>query len=129
MPSLIASQIPARSQRDPEAGNEWAPIDDAPAALSEQAPESAIAAYARQLWQEVDRLAAYLRDEIARGGSGPVLADSGPLLATDEDWQKWQQMYAGALSILAGPAGDQGYGEEAARLEYQNGFLYPPNET
>jgi hypothetical protein len=124
MPSLIASQVPARSQRDPEAGNEWAPIDDAPAALSERPSDSELAAYARQLWQELDRLAHYLRDEIARGGSGPVLADSNPRLATDADWQQWQQMYAGALSTLAGPAGDQGYGEQEARKEYQKGFLY-----
>jgi hypothetical protein len=31
---------------------------------------------------------------------------------------------AAALSTLAGPAGDEGYGEQEARLEYQNNYMY-----
>jgi hypothetical protein len=120
MPGLIADQIPVRSLRDPESGNESGPIDDPPDVVSEDAPQDDVSVYARQLWALLDQVARYLREQVARGGSGPVLAEAKPLLSTDEQWQQWTEIYSGVLSVLAGPHGDEGYGRQEARLEYQN---------
>jgi hypothetical protein len=120
MPSLIADQIPVRSLRDPESGNESGPIDDPPDVVSEDPPQDNVSVYARQLWTALDQVARYLLDQVARGGSGPVLAEAKPLLDTDDQWLRWSEMYAGVLSVLAGPHGDEGYGQQEARLEYQN---------
>jgi hypothetical protein len=127
MPSILATQIPARSLRDPESGNESGPIDDPPAVVSEQPATDPVAAYARLLWATLDQVADYLLTQVARGGGGPILGQAAPLLRSDDEWQKWRAAYAATLSVLAGPAGDQGYAEQQARLEYQNGFGPGPN--
>jgi len=124
MPSLIADQVPARSLRDPESGNESGPIDDPPEVVSEAEPADPVSEYARQIWRQLDRVARYLRDDIARHGSDPLLLKSSSLLGNDTQWQDWQNSYAAVLSVLAGPRGDAGYGAQEARLEYQNSAVY-----
>lgn len=59
-------------------------------------------------------------EQVARGGNGSGRADIRPLLTTEEHWQQWRTVYSGVLSVLAGPHGDEGFGEQEARLEYQN---------
>jgi hypothetical protein len=80
-----------------------------------------VTVYARQLWTVLERVARYLREDVAHGSGNWPQRDGQPLLATDEQWQRWRVHYAAALSVLAGPAGDQGYGKQEATLEYQNG--------
>lgn len=67
--------------------------------------------YGRALWEELTAVATYLREDVARaaGGTG--------IVHTEEQWQRWQDIYAGVLSSLAGPAGDSGYGAWQAGLE------------
>jgi len=121
MPELLTEpKFGDRGNRDPQRSGEDEPVS---AAVS-NAADGELAVYAQQLWAALDDSARYLREQVARGGSGPLLANKGPLLSTDEQWQRWCATYAGVLGVLAGPAGDQGYGRQEAQLEYQNGFLY-----
>jgi hypothetical protein len=114
MPRLLTEGVDTPTDRDPSTSSEGKP-GAGPPAESER-----VAAYARQLWSELESVSRYLREQVASGGSGPVLADSTPLLTNDEQWLHWRQAYAQALSTLAGPAGDEGYGAEQAQLLYQN---------
>jgi len=67
-------------------------------------------------------VAHYLHNEVARGGSnGPIVTEPKPLLSTEGQWARWRDLYADVLSALAGPAGDQGYGEQEARRVAQDG--------
>lgn len=70
--------------------------------------------YTVALWDELTVVADYLREDIARGVTG-----SG-VLVSDEDWSRWQGVYAHVLARLAGPHGDHGYGDSQATLERQN---------
>jgi hypothetical protein len=121
MPGLLTDRSGAASDRDPATSHEHAPIDDRPARdPSDVTLNEPVAVYARQLWTELDRVARYLREHVAGGGDGPLLANSTPLLATEEQWAQWREIYGATLSVLAGPAGDQGYGEQEAQLAYQH---------
>jgi hypothetical protein len=122
MPGLISDHAGTASDRDPATSHEHGPIEDRPVRdPSDVTHDEPVTAYARQLWLELDRVAGYLREQVARGGSAPVVAGPEPLLRTEDQWQQWRETYAGVLSVLAGPAGDQGYGRQEAQLEYQNG--------
>jgi hypothetical protein len=124
MPSLLTDiRIGDRGSRDPERSGDAGPIDPDPAARAER---GRVVDYARELWSALDQVARYLVEQVARGGSGPVLAQPQPLLQTDEQWDQWRELYASVLSLLAGPLGDEGYGHQEARLEYQNSALYRP---
>jgi len=70
------------------------------------------AEYGRTLWEQLRRIADYLREEVARGG-----AAGQPLPRSEEQWQRWRACYAQALTALAGPRGDEGYGEQEAEVE------------
>jgi hypothetical protein len=121
MPGLLTDRVGAASDRDPATSHERAPIDDRPARdPSDTTVGEPVTAYARLLWTELDRLARYLREEVGGGGDGPLLAHATPLLTTEDQWTKWRELYGGALSVLAGPAGDGGYGEQEAQLVYQH---------
>jgi hypothetical protein len=123
MPSLLTNPEPAvAGNRDPDRSGETGPIHDD--ASTDADIDDAVIRYAQQLWDSLDRIGEYLRDQVARGGSGPLLANTTPMLVTAEQWQHWSEVYAKALSVLAGPGGDQGHGEQQARLEYQNGYVY-----
>ena len=126
MPGLLADPEPAYlASRDPQrSGEDTGPVDE-PRKGDE---DYEVRVYAQQLWTALDGMARYLLEQVARGGSGPVLAGHRSLLSSDEQWQQWRLIYAGVLSVLAGPHGDQGYGEQAARLEYQNGYRYGRSE-
>jgi hypothetical protein len=120
MPGLLNDEHAANSDHDPATSHEHGPISDRPVRDPSQALiDDPVTVYARQLWTVVDRLARYLRDDVARA-SGSQLRSGTSLLATDEQWERWREHYATALSVLAGPAGDQGYGRQEATLEYQN---------
>ncbi len=70
-------------------------------------------AYASQMWHQLDHLAAYLREDIARNsGVQTVLRD-------DSQRTKWADLYATTLSLLAGARGDNGFGAEQAHSELQ----------
>ncbi len=121
MPTLIGDRRSAASDADPATSHEHGPIEDRPTNdPSNIGIDDPIAVYARQLWTELNAVRRYLREDVAHGGSGPVLADRQPLLTSDEEWAAWRTRYASVLSVLAGPAGDEGYGEQEAQLEYQN---------
>jgi hypothetical protein len=121
MPGLLTDRSGAASDRDPATSHEHAPIDDRPARdPSDATLDEPVTRYARQLWTELDRLTRYLREEVGGGGDGPLLANATPLLTTDDQWTKWRELYGEALSVLAGPAGDGGYGEQEAQLVYQH---------
>jgi hypothetical protein len=121
MPSLLTDPNGSSSDRDPATSHEHAPIEGRPARdPSDVELEEPLARYARLLWAELDRVSHYLREQVAGGGDGPLLANATPLLVTEEQWTKWREVYGGALSVLAGPAGDNGYGAEEAQLAYQH---------
>ena len=121
MPGLLTDREPTYyGNRDPERSGDAGPVYD----VEPEPVNEALQAYAQQLWRTLDEVAHYLLDEVARGGSGPVLAERGSLLLTEDQWQGWSSAYAGTLGVLAGPAGDHGYGAQEAQLEYQNGYLY-----
>jgi hypothetical protein len=125
MPSLLSDAAPAFRNHDPQTSGEAGPIySEAERAAAKADVDEPIADYARQLWHTLKATVRYLRDDVARGGSGPLLAERASMLKTDEQWQAWATICGSALSMLAGPAGDQGYGEQEARLEYQNNFVY-----
>ena len=94
--------------------------DDAPASDVRDVLERVAAAldrsgeYGRALWRNLAAVAEYLREDVARGRN-----DQG-LLHTEEQWRRWQEIYAEVLSVLAGPTGDSGYGASQAQLEMQN---------
>jgi hypothetical protein len=98
MPSLLADGVDTPSDRDPATSAEAGPGVDRPA------ENDRLAAYARQLWSELARVSQYLRDRVAGGGSGPLLAETTPLLTSNDQWLQWREVYARALSTLAGPA-------------------------
>jgi hypothetical protein len=124
MPGLIADDVSSASDRDPATSHEHAPIGDRPTRDPSNAEvDDPVTVYARQLWTQLDLAATYLRDHIARGD------ESGSALATDAQWDEWRETYARLLSILAGPAGDGGYGRQEATLEYQNGRASAPAES
>jgi hypothetical protein len=111
MPLLISDARPAASDADPATSHEHGPITDRPVRdPSDAGIDDPVTVYARQLWAELDAIGHYLREAIARGS----------LLTTDDAWTQWQERYAAVLSVLAGPAGDQGYGQQEAQLERQN---------
>lgn len=125
MPSLLSDAAPAFRNHDPQTSGEAGPIySEAERAAAKADVDEPIADYARQLWHTLKATVRYLRDDVARGGSGPLLAERASMLKTDEQWQAWATICGSALSMLAGSAGDQGYGEQEARLEYQNNFVY-----
>jgi hypothetical protein len=114
MPALISDANGSASDRDPATSHEHAPIDDRPVRdPSGVDADEPVTVYARRLWTELEQVADYLRDQIARGGNGP-------LLNTDDQWQRWREVYGGVLSVLAGPHGDEGYGQQEAQVEFQN---------
>jgi hypothetical protein len=112
MPSLLADRADTPSNRDPATSSEASPVTD------RSVGNERVVAYARLLWSELDRVGDYLRDHVGGGGSGPVLAQTEPILTNDDQWQRWSEIYAQTLTTLAGPAGDQGYGAEQAQLLY-----------
>ena len=121
MPGLLNDPTPTASDHDPATSHEHGPIEDRPERdPAGRALDDPVTEYARLLWTALDNVAGYLRDEIARGPSGPVLDDRPPALTTEEQWKQWRQCYASVLGVLAGPRGDQGYGDQEAQLEYQN---------
>jgi hypothetical protein len=125
MPGLLTDAAPAFSNRDPETSGDAGPIYDRPEGDAVNASgHDPVAEYARQLWRTLSEAVKYLRDDIARATSEPDTAGPTPLLGTDDQWGAWAAVYARALSVLAGPAGDEGYGEQEARLEYQNNYLF-----
>jgi hypothetical protein len=121
MPTVLTNSRPAFSNHDPQTSGDAGPTySDAELAAAKPDIDSSITEYARELWRALDEVGQYLREELAHGGSGPVRANRRSVLTTDEQWREWCDVYAGVLSVLAGPAGDEGYGEQEARLEYQN---------
>jgi hypothetical protein len=124
MPSVLTQDAPAFANRDPGTSGETGPIyDEAERDAAKASADEPITEYARELWSALDEVAEYLRDDLARGGAArPGSAPS--VLVTPDQWQEWAEVYAAILSVLAGPKGDEGYGEQEARLEYQNGLLY-----
>jgi hypothetical protein len=112
MPTLLGDIRPHDlGSRDPQRSGDAGPIYTAPG-RGEAADVEAVSEYARKLWSVLDQVARYLAEQVARGS----------MLTTDAQWQDWRAAYATVLSTLAGPAGDEGYGEQEAQLEYQNGF-------
>ena len=125
MPGLLADKNAPFSDSDPATSHEHGPTPGrGERDPSDAAIDDPVTRYGRQLWTELDKVARYLREEVARGGSGPLPAEIKPLLATEDQWQRWREVYARVLSILAGPAGDQGYGHQEALLEYQNSYAH-----
>jgi hypothetical protein len=80
--------------------------------------------YAQQLWEELDAVRHYLIDaapQDPRISDGPVRScatPSGP--DDDEGWTKWSSAYARVTTLLAGPNGDSGYGEQEAAREQRD---------
>ncbi len=80
-----------------------------------------VCAYAQDLWRELDDVRRYLAEGVA-GTDG-----SRSLLQSAAEWESWARTFADVSSTLAGPAGDSGAGESAARLHAQeNGVELPP---
>ncbi len=123
MPGVLGDEHGAASDRDPATSHEHAPIEDRPERdPSDVGTDEPVTAYARQLWLELDRVAHYLHTEVARGGSnGPLVTQAKPLLSTEDQWDRWREVYGDVLSTLAGPAGDQGFGDQEARRITQDG--------
>jgi hypothetical protein len=125
MPTLLCDESPSRSNRDPETSGDAGPVySEADTAAARSDVDEPLGDYARQLWRALDGAVRYLRDDVARGNRGGTSADQMPLLRTEEQWQAWMALCAAVLSTLAGPAGDEGYGVQEARLECQNNFRF-----
>jgi hypothetical protein len=125
MPTILHDDAPWFSNRDPETSGDDGPVfGESERDAAKPDVDEPISDYARQLWRTLNAVVQYLRDDVARGGAGPLLANKVPLLKTEEQWQAWMVVVAPALSTLAGPAGDEGYGEQEVRLEYQNDYVY-----
>jgi hypothetical protein len=121
MPTLIGERRPAASDHDPATSHEHGPIEGRPTNDPSNIDiNDPVAVYARQLWTELDAVRRYLVEDVAHGGAGPLLARRQPLLTNEDEWAAWRVQYASVLGVLAGPAGDEGYGEQEAQLEYQN---------
>ena len=72
-------------------------------------------AYGRQLWHTLDAVRAYLESSAPRPDPLdrplPAIADSGD----DHACSDWQEAYAAVTSVLAGPRGDDGHGDQEAQ--------------
>ncbi len=73
--------------------------------------------YGQRLWHELDAVRAYLLDSLPP--AGPSTPDSRVAPRDEESWSRWMTAYASVTSLLAGPEGDSGYGEQEARHEMQ----------
>ncbi len=77
--------------------------------------------YAQQLWHRLDQVRAYLIESSPPSSVQPGTADrrgahpTGP--DDDEGWQAWIDAYAAVTSVLTGPRGDSGYGQDQGRDE------------
>jgi hypothetical protein len=113
MPGLLIDGGGAASDHDPATSHEHAPIEDRPVRdPSYAAVDDPVTEYGRQLWTELYEVAHYLRESTAS-------------LRTEAEWAEWRVLYARVLSVLAGPAGDQGFGEQEAQVAFQNGYRAP----
>ena len=113
MPGLLIDGGGAASDHDPATSHEHVPIDDRPVRDPSNAGlDDPVTAYGRQLWIELNDVARYLHDSTGQ-------------LRTEQDWTEWKVRYARVLSVLAGPAGDQGFGEQEAQVAFQNGYRAP----
>jgi hypothetical protein len=121
MPSVLADTRGGDTgNRDPERSGDAGPIHHEVSVPTAGDADHAVSDYARTLWITLDEVARYLRDDLAHGGGTQPSADRSSPLRTDEQWESWRATYASVLSVLAGPAGDEGYGEQEAQVEYQN---------
>lgn len=85
--------------------------------------------YALQLWNELDATRHYLAESAPqnpRTVEGPPRTAARPTGPDDEDgWQRWAARYGGISTLLAGPNGDSGYGQEEAVREVRDRRLPP----
>lgn len=71
----------------------------------------------QRLWPELDAGRAYLLESLPPAESA---RSQSPTMPRDDDgWTKWMTAYASVTSVLAGPHGDSGHGEQEARHEMQ----------
>jgi hypothetical protein len=105
LPALLTDGVGTPSDRDPKATSEGGPQHNR--GTEDSADAGIITAYAQQLWGELSRVAQYLHDLT-------------PQVSTDEQWAQWRTTYADVLSVMAGPAGDQGFGAQEATRAFQN---------
>jgi hypothetical protein len=85
--------------------------------------------YAKQVWHQLDDTRAYLRRCLPDDPSKPGARRfrTAPVDANDEQgWQDWMRTYADVTSVLAGPRGDSGFGEEEARAEARSRRVHLP---
>ncbi len=85
--------------------------------------------YALQLWNELDATRHYLAESAPqnpRTVEGPPRTAARPTGPDDEDgWQRWAARYGSISTLLAGPNGDSGYGQEEAVRELRDRRLPP----
>jgi hypothetical protein len=76
--------------------------------------------YAQQLWHQLDEVRHYLvralpddpqRPDARRHATAPTGPDD------DAGWDDWMGTYAAVTSVLCGPHGDSGFGDDEARRE------------
>lgn len=76
--------------------------------------------YAQDLWHQLDEVRGYLVRCLPDDPQQPDAhrAATAPTGPDDEDgWRDWMSVYAGVTSVLAGPHGDSGFGDDEARAE------------
>jgi hypothetical protein len=74
------------------------------------------AEYGQRLWHQLRAVETYLREDVAQADlSGATGGRAG-----DDAHRRWAEVYGSTLSLLAGPRGDSGYGQQQAQLELQN---------
>lgn len=70
--------------------------------------------YGRQLWHRLDEIRTYLLESAPTTGRSAA-RPTGP--DDDAGWLAWQRAYADVTTVLAGPRGDSGFGEQEAVRE------------
>lgn len=79
-------------------------------------------AYAAALFAELVAVRDYLLYDIARDGGPPSnenSTDAASKLRTDADWDTWRRRYTAVASLIAGPAGDEGFAAGTAQAEHR----------
>jgi hypothetical protein len=102
---------------DPNRGNMT--IDHESAAKELREALEATAEYGQQLWHHLVAVRQYLMESLPPDprAAGPHTQLSAHPSGPDdtEGWQRWADIYASVVAVLAGPHGDHGYGHGEAR--------------
>ena len=117
MPSVLDPHRPVTDRRDSMTSRFEDERDGLRAALD------ATCAYGRQLWNELEAVRAYLLSSAPGDPNQPGDRRVGATPSGPDDevgWQNWSAVLASLTQVLAGPAGDSGFGEHEAAREQRD---------